>query len=286
MKDSINRILEDGATLVGSVKEELFNGYPDLEEKNRAILDSFQSARRIQEAILPKHDLLSGVFPESFILYRPKDIVSGDFYWFAEYKSKFIAVVADCTGHGVPGALLSMIGHCLLDSIVLMRGITRPKDIIKMIGGGIKKFLKQDNGTLHSMDGMDVVVCTIDKSNNHLEFAGAGRPLYCVNQRQVEIIRGARSGIGNSDSDKAEISNYEMFCAPGTTIYLTSDGYADQYGGEKAKRLSTKRMLDWILTSDAMSMRDQEKTLLRLFGNWMGINEQTDDVLIVGIRMT
>ncbi len=274
-------------SLVEMIHNKLVNAYIEMEERNKEIMDNIIYARHIQEAMLPNIEILRRQFPESFILYRPKDIVSGDFYWFEEYQSSFVIVAADCTGHGVSGALISMMGHCLLNTIVAVRGITRPADIIRRLNNGIRHFLKQDMNQNYSGDGMDIAVCTIDRKNDSLQFAGANRSLYYIANNDLELIRGNKFGIGGRPDDSImEYTNHEMSYVPNGIIYLSTDGFADQLGGDLDKRLSTKRLLNWLGSLYRMDADSQLNILNEWFDAWKGENEQTDDVLMIGLRLT
>ncbi|HLG03215.1 MAG TPA: two-component regulator propeller domain-containing protein, partial [Bacteroidia bacterium] len=258
----------------------------ELAEKNADITASIEYAKRIQSAILPDHDVLYQHFRESFVLYKPKDIVSGDFYWFAEKNDKAIVVVADCTGHGVPGALMSMIGHNLLNQIVLEKGITEPDEILNRLNNGVRSALKQDHSDQDTTDGMDIAVCVHDRNKNEMLFAGALRPLILIRKGLMSKVDSDRFPIGGSqDSQHKKFTLHRFMVDPGDSIYLFSDGFADQFGGEKGKKFMLKRLLDQLISIQPLPMKEQLAVLDRTFESWREGFEQVDDVLLVGIKI-
>lgn len=258
----------------------------ELAEKNRDILSSIQYAKRIQEAILPPLEQIYSHFPKSFVLYKPKDIVSGDFYWFAEKNGKKIIAAVDCTGHGVPGAFMSMIGHNLLNQIVIENGITDAAQILNMLNDSIVNSLKQDGGgKLETRDGMDVALCVIENNSYNVQFAGAFRPLYILKGANLEKIDGNKFPIGGLKTvdDKTFIA-HTIQLKEGDTIYMFSDGYADQFGGKEGKKFMVKRFRDTLLEVANLSMKGQHRKLDEVFSQWKGNYEQVDDILIIGIK--
>ncbi|HEY0031446.1 MAG TPA: two-component regulator propeller domain-containing protein [Bacteroidia bacterium] len=257
----------------------------ELAQKNKDITSSIQYAKRIQLAILPPLEQVFKHFPSSFILYKPKDIVSGDFYWFGVKDGKKIIAAVDCTGHGVPGAFMSMIGHNLLNQIISENGITQPDEILNALHHGVQAALKQGTNVVDTSDGMDVAICTIDSSNGELEYAGAYRPLYIINKDKFVRIEADKNPIGGSqlDSDR-KFTAHKVAILPGDTIYMASDGYADQFGGEKGKKFMVKRLNELLLTMQSQTMEEQCNTLDQAFEGWRGTYQQVDDILIIGIR--
>lgn len=258
----------------------------ELAEKNRDITSSIQYAQRIQEAILPPLRQIFSHFPDAFILYRPKDIVSGDFYWFGEKNGKKIIAAVDCTGHGVPGAFMSMIGHNLLNQIIIEKGITEPASILNELHRGVQSALKQGSNTvIDTSDGMDVSLCTIDLQKRELQFAGAYRPLFIFNLNDFEKIDGNKFPIGGSQLDhERTFTNHTRFLQKGDTIYMFSDGYADQFGGDNGKKFMVKRFNQLLLSIQDLPMEEQGRVLNQTIEAWRGAYQQVDDILVMGIR--
>jgi ligand-binding sensor domain-containing protein/serine phosphatase RsbU (regulator of sigma subunit) len=257
----------------------------ELAEKNRDITSSIQYAQRIQEAILPPLKQIFSHFTDSFILYRPKDIVSGDFYWFGEKNGKKIIAAVDCTGHGVPGAFMSMIGHNLLNQIIVEKGITEPASILNELHRGVQSALKQGSSVVDTSDGMDVSICTVDIEKRELQFSGAYRPLFIINYNDFEKIEGNKFPIGGSQLDADRVfTNHTRFLKKGDTIYMFSDGYADQFGGDNGKKFMVKRFNQLLVSIQDQDMAEQGRILEKTIESWRGQYEQVDDILVIGIR--
>jgi ligand-binding sensor domain-containing protein/serine phosphatase RsbU (regulator of sigma subunit) len=258
----------------------------ELAEKNRDITSSIQYAKRIQQAILPPLDEIKHFLPESFILYLPKDIVSGDFYWFGEQGDKFIMVAADCTGHGVPGALMSMIGHNLLNQIVLEKGITKPSAILNHLSTMVQTALKQGVSNIDTTDGMDMALCCFDKNTGEIEYSGANRPLIIAGDGELRKIDPDKMPIGGTQIGlERSFKNHTHKLKKGETLYMFSDGYADQFGGDKGKKFMMKRFLETLQQIKGLPVPEQQSHLHNALVEWMGDNEQVDDVLVIGIRI-
>ncbi|MEI6407769.1 MAG: two-component regulator propeller domain-containing protein [Bacteroidota bacterium] len=264
-----------------------------IEHKNLSITDSIRYARRIQLATLPYNDVIFNELPESFILYKPKDIVSGDFYAFAKKENTILIAVADCTGHGVPGAFMSMIGTNLFNQVINEKNIYRPSEILNHLDKGIERALKQEETDNH--DGMDIIICSLNFDTKCFEMAGANRPLWLIRKNKSEkivndedylqIIRPDKNPIGGfHQKTKENFTNHSFNFEPGDTIYLFTDGYADQFGGPKGKKLLSKRLRDYLLEIKNLPIKEQEVLLENYFEKWRGDHEQVDDVLIIGIR--
>jgi serine phosphatase RsbU (regulator of sigma subunit)/ligand-binding sensor domain-containing protein len=255
-----------------------------IELKNKDITDSINYAKRIQEAILPTRENFNSLFPESFILFKPKDIVSGDFYWLSEKNGMALIAAADCTGHGVPGAFTSMIGNALLNEIVNDRTILEPGKILDALREGIIKALKQSGKEGESKDGMDISLCAIDFKAMELQYAGAYNPLFLIRNGELIEIKADKYPIGISDR-RSQFTNHKMELKKGDTFYIFSDGYADQFGGPDGKKYMRKRFKELLLEMQHISMEVQGRALDKSIVNWQGANEQVDDILIIGIRM-
>ncbi|MDP1802608.1 MAG: two-component regulator propeller domain-containing protein [Bacteroidota bacterium] len=257
----------------------------ELEEKNNDITSSITYAKRIQEAILPSKDQIFKKLNRAFILYQPKDIVSGDFYWFAEKNGIKILAVVDCTGHGVPGAFMSMIGHNLLHQIVSEKGITDPADILNNLHKGVQEALRQGQNEINTNDGMDVSLITINDTTKEIKWAGANRPLITVDSTG-EFLKfdGNKFPVGGAQLDINRVFTTQIIKLKNPAMaYLTSDGYADQFGGDRGKKYMVKRFHDLLCTIHLHSPDDQKKELMLSFNEWRQNHEQVDDVLVVGI---
>jgi len=256
-----------------------------LEIAHKDINDSINYAKTIQNAMLPDTALLRDSFPESFILFKPKDVLSGDFYWFKKEEDLFLIAVADCTGHGIPGALMSMIGIEKLNNAVLKTN--EPSEVLKQLNKSIEIALCQSTLYEHSHDGMDIAHCSIDIENKTLKFAGANRPLWLIRNGQTEIeeIKGTKKAIGGLTTIlNPNFDSHEIKLQQGDTFYLFSDGYADQFGGERQKKLTTKKLKQLLLTIHHQPMHEQQKHLNSFMEEWKAGTEQVDDILVIGIR--
>ena len=256
----------------------------EIEIKNKEITESLIYAKRIQSAILPDIKLIYKTLEQSFILYLPKDIVSGDFYGFAQKNNKVIIAAADCTGHGVAGAFMSMIGSSLLNQIINEKNITAPAIILDELNQGIINALKQKES--ESNDGMDISICAFNLNENTVQFAGANRPLWLIRNGELVTYKPNKFPIGGlqvmHDENFTELT---IALQKDDTLYLFSDGFADQFGGEKGKKLMTKKFKDALVAIQHLSMPEQNIFLTNLFEKWKGNNEQVDDVLVIGIRV-
>ncbi len=259
----------------------------ELAQKNKDITSSIQYAKRIQQAILPTNEQIQKYFPESFVLFKPKDIVSGDFYWFGEKNGRQIAACVDCTGHGVPGAFMSMIGANLLNQIILENGITEPAAILSALNLGVRSALKQDtHNEIETTDGMDIAICSIDQEKREVQFASALRHLVLISDHAIEKIDGDKFSIGGGKfGTESVFTNHSKVLKKGDMLYMFSDGYADQFGGEKGKKLMIKKLHESLLNIHGITVAEQRTALDKTFEDWRGTHSQVDDVLVIGIRL-
>lgn len=270
-----------------------------IEEKNKDITDSINYAKNIQKAMLPFEERIKKAFAsfpmvqnfvkeqESsryFILFKPKDIVSGDFYWFMEKGENIFLAVVDCTGHGVPGAFMSMIGSAILNHVVGEQNIIRADLILNEMHKQVRTALKQED--TNNKDGMDMVLCVINRKQKKLEFAGAMNPLYIVKDNNLETIKGDKQAIGGSQDELERIFTLHTIALEGVVnIYLSTDGFADQFGGPRGKKFKYSKLRE-LLQDNAEKLMEQQKTELdNAFEHWKGDLEQVDDVCIVGVRL-
>jgi serine phosphatase RsbU (regulator of sigma subunit) len=255
-----------------------------VEEKQKEILDSITYAQRIQNALLPPLQDVSSSLPNSFILFKPKDIVAGDFYWFAETNDKKIIAACDCTGHGVPGAFMSTIGSEKLNEAV--KESSDVSVILNLVNLGMKKVLRQTDKMDSTRDGMDVSLCAFNKDLSQVEYAGANRPLWIIRKDQLEIeeIKATKVAIGGLTEDNQVFTKHTIDLQKGDSVYLFSDGYADQFSPQD-KKLMTRKFKDIIMSIQNKTMEEQKEYLGSFIDEWKGNMEQTDDILVVGVRV-
>ncbi|MGM0580322.1 MAG: trifunctional serine/threonine-protein kinase/ATP-binding protein/SpoIIE family protein phosphatase [Bacteroidota bacterium] len=257
-----------------------------IEKKNENITASIKYAERIQSAALPTNESISESLKENFIYFKPRDIVSGDFYWFAKTEHKIFIAAVDCTGHGVPGAFMSLVGESHLTSIVKQNNILEPGKILDHLHEAIQRSLKQKE--TKNQDGMDAALCAIDTEANTIEFAGANNPLIMIDQEgEMTIIKANKMAIGGKRKTKKNdnFTNHKFDLTKGTTYYIYSDGYADQFGGPDDRKFMVGKMKK-LLQEIASEPMDKQKSILDdRFESWKGQQSQVDDVLIIGFRV-
>ncbi|MDO9186806.1 MAG: tetratricopeptide repeat protein [Bacteroidia bacterium] len=255
-----------------------------IEEKNKDITDSIRYAKHIQNALLREEEHVSVHLPEHFILFMPKDIVSGDFYWGAEKNGCWYFAAVDCTGHGVPGAVMSMLGISFLNDIVSHNGLQSPAEILNRLRDKVIKELRQTGEADGNKDGMDISLARLNLKTNELEWAGANNSLYLIQNGQMGIVKADKQPIGYHPNSHP-FTNHTLKLKKGDSIYLYSDGYADQFGGPKGKKFKYKQLDDLIKTYKHLPMKDQKEFLKNRFIEWKGSLEQVDDVCIFGVRL-
>ena len=280
-----NRKLWDMSLLIEKEKEHIDAIKRDIEEKHRAVTDSITYARRIQMAVLPESRLLSECFCDYFIFWRPKDIVSGDFYWMKRIGDIVAFTVADCTGHGVPGAFMSLLGITFLNDICMkLDEDTQPSDILELLRSDIIYAFGQEGTDDRPNDGMDMALCILNLRTNKLRFAGANNPMYLMRNGELHEYKSVKNPIGEYAFFR-DFSSVEIDVQTGDWIYLFSDGYADQFGGEENRKLNYKRFRA-LMTE--MSLLNSEQQMLRLgkfLDEWRGDTPQLDDVMVGGYRV-
>lgn len=264
---------------------ELKSAYDEIHHKNKEITDSINYASRIQTALLPPNESLLKAFPEHFILYFPRDVVSGDFYWSARVGEKVVFTAADCTGHGVPGALMSMLGISYLNELVVERGQTDPGEILDNLRGLVMKALKQSGRDEDQKDGMDMALCTYDTGSRILQYAGAYNPLYLVREGILEEFKADRMPISYYNGITKPFQTRSIRMQEGDAVYLFSDGYADQFGGPHGKKFKYKSLKALLELIHEKPMENQKLVLYEKFFAWKGGHAQIDDVVMIGIRI-
>ncbi|MBX2964454.1 MAG: PAS domain S-box protein [Cyclobacteriaceae bacterium] len=256
----------------------------EIQNKNKKITESINYAKRIQTAILPNSRVITRTLPDSFILYKPRDVVSGDFPWYMQVKNDIYIAAVDCTGHGVPGALLSLIGYFLLNDIVRSRKVTDPGIILDLLDEGVTKTLRQDEDA-STKDGMDIALCKVNMDSREVEYAGAHRPLYIMKNGVMEEIKGNKFPIGGGIfKNQTNFTNTKLTLKKGDSIYFSSDGYPDQFGGPEGRKFGPKRVREIIDQVHKQPMAEAAKVFDHEWESWRGETKQTDDVLLIGIK--
>ncbi len=296
-QSSINRILNETRALNEQIRG-LVNMTPELEEiisiRNNKIGEaiheiesSYRYAQHIQETYLPDDFFVRESFPDSFILFKPKDIVSGDFYYFSKQNHLLFFAVADCTGHGIPGALLSTLGYGILDQAINEIKLTEPSHILHHIYSKIHRFLRHDSEGSGIPDDMDIILCSLNTKNNVLNYAGVKNPLYRFSEGTLSAYEAQNSPDISSETCDCNFTSTKIQLRNSDTLYLCSDGYSDQLGGKNHKRYQTSRLKNMLLEIQICSMSEQSDKLYEAIEKWrdQDNDDQTDDILILGIRI-
>ncbi|MCX6334865.1 MAG: SpoIIE family protein phosphatase, partial [Bacteroidia bacterium] len=265
--------------------EEVLKQKDIIELKNQSITDSIQYASRIQTAVFPPVNFLDDWGIENFILLKPKDIVSGDFYWGVQKNNRIMIAAADCTGHGVPGAFMSMLGHTFLDEIVNTREIDNAASILNILRDEIINTLKQKGTTGEARDGMDISLVILDRESGKLDFAGANNPLYMIRNGKLIKYQADNMPIGIHFISFTPFTNQNIEIRKGDYLYLFSDGYADQFGGPRGKKFMYKPFQNLLLRNYSKPMEIQKEILENTFEEWKNDMEQVDDVMVIGIKV-
>jgi serine phosphatase RsbU (regulator of sigma subunit) len=263
---------------------ELKEAYSILEKRTKEILDSIDYAKNIQNAILPPLDYFYSLFPESFVYYKPKDIVSGDFYWCFENGNRIYVAAADCTGHGVPGGFMSVLGISLLNEIINSCATYNSDTLLNELRKRIITSLRQSSSFDSIKDGMDIALCCIDKDKQVIEFSGAYNPMYVVADSQLSEIKSNRMPIGILGESQAPFEKNIVPIKKGMSIYLFSDGFMDQFGGTEGKKMKAKSFRDLILSISSQPIKNQSIALNHALSEWSQGYEQVDDILVIGIQ--
>lgn len=256
-----------------------------IEEKNKEITDSIHYAKRIQTALLASEEILQANLFEYFVLFKPKDIVAGDFYWAESTEEGFLYITADCTGHGVPGAFMSLLNISKLSEAINQKQITRPDLILNDIRKEIVAALNPTGSVEESKDGMDAVICNLDIKNMTLKYAAANNSFYIIRDKEILICKADKMPVGKSYEETRDFTFNEIALQKNDMIYTFTDGYADQFGGPKGKKLKYRQMEEIMLQISKLSMNEQKETLDQRFEDWRGRLEQVDDVCIIGVRV-
>jgi serine phosphatase RsbU (regulator of sigma subunit) len=257
-----------------------------IQNKNQTIADSIQYAQRIQKSILPLEETIQKHLPEHFIFFQPRDVVSGDFYYFEERNNRLIFAVIDCTGHGVPGAFMTMVASEILNEIIQNKEITAPDLILNQLHKNIRKTLKQ--AETDNRDGMDLALITIDQASRKVQYAGAKNPLIYIQNNELHLIKGDKLPIGGEQREQERIfTKHEIAIDSPTTFYLFSDGFQDQFGGEQGKKFTIARLKELFLQIHTLPLPTQQQILHAKFEQWTAQagEKQIDDVLVAGVKL-
>lgn len=261
---------------VEAQKERILDLYQDLQS-------SIDYAQRLQQTILPDDHFIKEMFPDSFVFFRPKATVSGDFYWFAKRGNKKLFAAADCTGHGVPGAFMSLVGHNVLNQATKV--YSKPSQILNSANRLSGEAMRATDGEHFMRDGMDIALCALDSETLELEFSGAHNPVYILRNNEIKEIASDPFSIGTYVKNEREFTNHKFQLQKGDCIYLFSDGYADQFGGPKGKKFMRKQFRSMLLSIAHLSMEEQKLKVGQILDQWRGDQEQVDDILVIGIRV-
>ncbi|MES2566743.1 MAG: tetratricopeptide repeat protein [Bacteroidota bacterium] len=285
-KQKANRELETKNSIINQQKATVEKQKAIVEEQHQDITDSIKYAQRIQGAILPPKNRWEKILPNSFLLYMPKDILSGDFYWIEETKDYIYVAAADCTGHGVPGALISIVNYNLLNKAVLEKNLVTPSEILDAVNLWLTDSLHQTYRESAVKDGMDVALIAIHKHSNEVLFSGANNPIYYISNGELKQIKGDKFPVGAFVEDNIQKFTTKRFMVEkGDLIYLFSDGYADQFGGDSGKKYKYSQFQQKLMAVSDFTLPEQRKQLKEEFKKWKGIHEQVDDVLLIGIKI-
>lgn len=277
--------IEEQKEEIMTQRDEIGQQRDEIVLQKQEITDSIQYAQRIQNAILPPKDFVSKIIPDHFILFKPRDIVSGDFYWIAQKDNKIILAGIDCTGHGVPGAFMSMLGYSYLNEIANNYKITKASLILNRLRNYIKTALRQTGKEDEAKDGMDMALCVLDLETNNMQFSGAYNPLYLLRDKKLTEMKGDKMPIGIYVNEKKSFTNHVQNLKKGDVIYIFSDGYIDQFGGEKGGKFKSKPFKKLLLDIHSKPMNKQGEILNKTLENWKGTNAQVDDILVMGFRI-
>ncbi|PLX17989.1 MAG: hypothetical protein C0599_12850 [Salinivirgaceae bacterium] len=256
-----------------------------IADQKTKITDSILYASRIQNALLPPENQMESLLKQHFILFKPRDVVSGDFYYFKNYKQYTVIVAADCTGHGVPGAFMSMLGISMLNEIMAMENLENASQMLDVLRNKVKQNLHQTNVSESNSDGMDLAMIMLDRENLTLHFAGANNPLILVRNNEMTSYDGDRMPIGVHMYDEESFKNHEVKIQKGDKLYMFSDGYMDQFGGKKGRKLMSKNFKNLLVETSKFELKEQKEKLEGYFESWRGENKQIDDVLVIGLEI-
>ena len=278
--------IQEQRNILSEINKSLQKAYVEIEEQKKHIEDSIHYAKRIQNAILPPDEYVHRLLPDAFVLYKPKDIVSGDFYWMVHRDGKAIVAAVDCTGHGVPGAFMSIVGNNHLNNAITIQGKTRPDEILNALNEGVTKALRQTRISSSVKDGMDISLISMDLKHKKLQYAGAYNPLFLIREGELTQLKADNFPIGGYMGEQLKsFTMHEIEIKKGDIIYLFSDGYSDQFGGPNDSKYLIKRFRELLMTIHKEPMEEQREILNQVHIDWRGNGPQIDDILVIGIRI-
>ncbi|MCP4312516.1 MAG: SpoIIE family protein phosphatase [Bacteroidetes bacterium] len=281
LKDKVNRELEDK---VQERTREIQNQKEHIEKQNKEIKYSFDYAKKIQNTVLPRNEVFENLFGEHFIFFKPRDIVSGDFYWISQSGSRIVLTAADCTGHGVPGSLMSMLGITMLHEIVNEKGVMHSEEILNQLRLSIARTLKQEGKIGEQKDGIDMALMIYDTAKRTLEFSGANNPLYIIRNGEMLEYKGNNMPVAYYEK-MSDFTRYTIEMKQGDRVYMFTDGFPDQFGGPQGKKFKYRPFKDLLLEVHERPMEEQHRILSLIFDEWKGDLSQIDDVLVIGLRL-
>jgi len=286
-KGPLNTLVGIGHDITDRKKAELklLEKNTELVQHNKDMLDSIQYASRIQEAILPDVQKIKNAFKDAFVLYQPKDVVSGDYYFFYQRGNKAFVAAVDCTGHGVPGALMSFIANGALKEVIIKKGVEEPSEILYALDEELFLVLNKSKDGVVSIDGMDVAIGVFDFVEQTFSYAGAFRPVLVVRDNELIELDASRYPIGFYANVIKVFTTHTIDIKQNDAFYFFTDGYCDQFGGEKAKKFNRKQFKELLLSAQDMEMSEQESYLQYVIKNWRQDEPQTDDILVMGIKL-
>ncbi len=279
------RINHKSGILIQHQNEQIAGHNEIVEKLNKAIADNHTYARIIQSAILSLQSVFEENFTEHFIFFRPKHVVSGDFYWTTRKGQKIFLAVADCTGHGVQGAFISLLGMTFLNEIVNKTQLDYTDEILYQLRDKLSQSLAGNDLTFEAQDGMDIALCIIDREKMELQYSGAFNPIFIISSNNLEVLRGDRIPIGYLVKSDVYFSRHHFKLNEGDIIYLLTDGYCDQLGGETRKKFMTKRFNHLLLDIYQFPLEKQKEWLGKTLSDWMGDNDQVDDITVIGVKI-
>ncbi len=281
LKDKVNRELEDK---VQERTREIQNQKEHIEKQNKEIKYSFDYAKKIQNTVLPRNEVFENLFGEHFIFFKPRDIVSGDFYWISQSGSRIVLTAADCTGHGVPGSLMSMLGITMLHEIVNEKNVMHSEEILNQLRLSIARTLKQEGKIGEQKDGIDMALMIYDTAKRTLEFSGANNPLYIIRNGEMLEYKGNNMPVAYYEK-MSDFTRYTIEMKQGDRVYMFTDGFPDQFGGPQGKKFKYRPFKDLLLEVHERPMDEQHRILSLIFDEWKGDLSQIDDVLVIGLRL-
>lgn len=278
-----NKKLWEQSIAIHKEKERIGGLKREIESKHKELTDSIHYARRIQGALLPTSDSIALSLKEYFILWKPRDIVSGDFYWIKRIGNYSIIVAADCTGHGVPGAFMSMLGIAFLNEVTATQEQIQANEILEGLRTLIKDSLQQSMESRTPSDGMDMALCIIDHKNMQMQYSGANNPLFLIRDGELQQIKATRNPVSIYRREK-KFEQHTLSLQEGDQFYIFSDGYLDQFGGEHEMRYTIRRFKETLLNICTLPMQEQEVALRQSMDHWQGDLKQLDDILVIGFK--